>query len=192
MAEGDDAIDFVLKVKELLRPIETKVPAKNKAHHELQIIKTSIEEQKRIYDHTSNIYDQLRIKALALIAGEVAMVTFLFSNWNFRKSIHDSDREFFFITGIIFLGLAFGFLLWIISTVEWKMPHSLSKAKQLLGNKNNDTEQSFLEELHDDYTSVNGYIMPLVGHKCKKFNWTVFLLAAGVIIIMVIKFGGPQ
>jgi hypothetical protein len=158
----------------------------------LEIIKASIKEQKRIYDHTSNIYDQLRIKALALIAGEVAIVTFLFSDWNIKKVIHDADRQFFFFAGIVLLGLAFAFLLWIISTVAWKIPHNLNKANQLMSDKNNNTEQSFLEYLHDDYTTVNAHIMPLVDHKCQRFNWTIFLLAAGVIIEMVIKFGGPQ
>lgn len=158
----------------------------------LEILKVSIKEQQSIYTHINNIYDQLRIKSLALIAGEVAIMTFLFTNWDLKKSLHDGDRVFFFFSGVVFLALAFGLLLWIISTVEWKIPHTLESSKELLSNKNRNTEQKFLEYLHDDYTNVNKSCMKLVSDKCKKFNWTVFLLATGVIIVMVIKFGGKQ
>lgn len=158
----------------------------------IAILESSITEQQRLYDIISNIYDQLRIKALALIAGEVAIVSFLFTNWDFDKALIGSDRTFFFFVGVIFLGLSLGALLWIISTVDWKMAHGLNKAKELFDNSNHNTKASFLEYLHDDYTNVNRYCSGLVGNKCRKFNWTVYLLAVGVIIIMVIKFGGPQ
>lgn len=157
-----------------------------------KILQASIAEHRSNYGHISNIYDQLRIKALALIAGEVAIVTFLFTNWNFRELLHDSDRIFFFFTGVGLLGLAFTILLWVISTVEWKVPHNISNAKTLLGDKNHNTEESFLEYLNDDYATVNNFCNTLVSRKCRRFNWTLYLLAAGVIIVMVIKFGGPQ
>ncbi len=158
----------------------------------IAIIKQSIKEQKLMFEYTNNIYDQLRIKALALIAGEVAILTFLFNTWNFRLILKDSDRIFFFFTGVVFMGLAFAFLLWIISTVPWKFPHDLQSADAHLNNKNYDSEESFLKILHDDYIVVNKHNSEIVTNKYKKFNWTIFLLAAGVIIVMVIKFGGPQ
>lgn len=158
----------------------------------LETIKVSIEEQRHLYAITSNIYDQLRIKALALIAGEVAIVTFLFTGWDFRKVLEGSDRTFFFLSGVILLGLAFAFLLWIISTVPWKMAHNFSTANVHFNDQNAGNYQRFLEKLHDDYCSVNKYCLNLVSGKCRKFNWSLYVLSAGVITIMVIKFGGPQ
>jgi len=157
-----------------------------------EILKTSIEEQRRLYDTTSNIYDQLRIKALALIAGEVAIATFLFTDWDVRKILIGSDRIFFFFTGVVLCGLAFGFLLWIISTVPWKMAHNFDTAQAWFSDKNHNSHTSFLEHLHDDYCNVNKYCANIVTKKCEKSNWAVFMLSAGIIILMVIKFGGPQ
>lgn len=156
------------------------------------ILKISIRELENNYNRISNIYDQLRIKALALIAGEVAIVTFLFTHWDFRKVLEGSDRIIFFFTGVVLLSLAFGILLWVISTVEWKIPHDTRRADTLLNDKNYDSELAFLKYLNDDYAKVNEFCNSLVSRKCKRFNWTVFLLAIGVIIVMVIKFGGPQ
>lgn len=156
------------------------------------IIKLSLAEHAKVFDHISNIYDQLRIKALALIAGEVAIVSFLFSGWDFKKTVFDDDRVFLFGTGIAALALAFSLLLWIISTIEWRMPHNLEKSDQLLNDKNRDREDTFLKYIHDDYVNVNIKNNQKVTSKCKKFNWSLYLLAGGVIMIMVIKFGGPQ
>lgn len=157
-----------------------------------QIIELSLAEQRSTYNIVSNIYDQLRIKALALIAGEVAIVTFLFTNWDFWKLVSGGDRLVFLFAGIFLLGAAFALFLWIISTVQWVMPHDGRTAKDWEKDKNYPTYYSFLQYLHDDYISANNHCEKIVSNKCKKFNWSIFLLAGGVIIIMVIKFGGPQ
>lgn len=157
-----------------------------------KIIRLSLDEHRRRYDNINNIYDQLRIKALALIAGEVAIITFLFSGWDFFKLIQGGDRLLLFVTGIILLGIAFGFLLWIISTVQWMIPHDYSTAGKWLKDKNYSNYHSFLEYMHDDYLTATKHCENIVNNKCKKFNWSIFLLAGGVIIVMVIKFGGQQ
>lgn len=160
---------------------------------QVEILKTSVNQLSKMYDHVSNIYDQLRLKALALIAGEVAIVSFVFSPEANQKGIHipdGSDRRVFYFAGISFLALAFGFLLWIISTVDWKLPHDTQKSAKIFKDKNRDTELSFLEYLHDDFCDVNDYVTKLVTKKCRRMNWAIYLLSAGVIILLVMKFGG--
>lgn len=159
---------------------------------EVKILHISLEEQRRLYDNTGHIYDQLRIKSLTLIAGEVAIVTFLFTGWNVHKVLVGSDRIFFLFAGIILMAMAFTLLLWTISTVSWKMAHDFSKAQQWFVDKNRNTERAFLEYLHDDYCHVNAECLKIVSSRCTKFNWSLFMLSAGVIMVMVIKFGGPQ
>lgn len=152
----------------------------------------SIREHRHTYQNISNIYDQLRIKALALIAGEVAIITFLFNNWDLSKIISDGDRIIFLSVGIFLLSAAFAMFLWIISTVHWIFPHDNRSAQEWEADKNYPTYYDFLRYLHDDYNTANVHCEKIVSNKCKKFNWSIFLLAAGVIILMVIKFGGPQ
>lgn len=157
---------------------------------QIEILRASITQLQKVYEHISNIYDQLRLKALALIAGEVAIVSFIFGDPNSRNIPDGADRRVFFFAAVVFLGLAFGILLWVISTVDWKLPHDFTKADDMLADKNRNTPQSFLKYLHNDLCEVNDYCNKIVTRKCRKFNWTVYLLAAGVIILMVIKFGG--
>jgi len=45
---------------------------------EKSILNMSMRELRHVYDHICNIFDQLRVKALTLIAGEVAIVSFIF------------------------------------------------------------------------------------------------------------------
>lgn len=155
----------------------------------IKIIKASIVELRHSHEHISNIYDQLRLKALALIAGEVAIVSFIFGDEK-TKIPEESDRKVFFFVGLILLGLSFGALLWIISTVRWKLPHDFAKANDLLSDKNRNTEIAFFKCLHDDFCDVNEHNNKIVSNKCKKFNWVVYALSAGVIILMVMKFAG--
>lgn len=156
----------------------------------IKTIETSIREHRHTYQSTSNIYDQLRIKALALIAGEVAIITFLFNNWDISKLVFNVDRVIFLSVGILLLSAAFSIFLWIISTVHWVYPHDNRPAKKWTSDKNYETYYDFLEYLHDDYNTANMHCQKIVNNKCKKFNWSIFLLAGGVIILMVIKFGG--
>ena len=156
------------------------------------ILLASLETHKRTYDQASNIYDQLRIKSMALLAGEVAFVTFLFSGWDFWEKVSGGDRYFLFFTGVALLLAAFALLLWIVSTVTWLFPHDMRSAQELQKDKNYRNTTDFLEYLHDDYIKAVQHNRSIVGPKCKKFNWAIFMIAAGVIIIMVIKFGGPQ
>src|SRR5581483_10491751 len=91
----------------------------------IKILKISLDELRRFYDHVSNIYDQLRLKALALIAGELGIVGFIFSDASTRHIPRQVDTQLFYFAGIIFLALAFGSLLWTISSFSWQIPHDL-------------------------------------------------------------------
>jgi hypothetical protein len=156
---------------------------------DIKILRTSIFELRKSYEHISNIYDQFRLKALALIAGEVAIVSFIFGDPN-SKIPESADRRVFYFAAIVFLGLAFGLFLWIISTVNWKLPHDTTKADEMLKDKNRNTYLAFLKYIQDDYCKVNDYCNTLVSSKCRKSNWAIYLLSTGVIILIVLRFCG--
>jgi len=186
----NEVLDAATKIDKLLRPTIQKPEEKPTEIDNIKILKASITELRKVYEHINNIYDQLRFKALALIAGEVAIASFIFGDPNSRNIPIGADRRIFFFSAIMFLGLAFGILLWVISTVAWQLPHDFTKSDEMLSDKNRNTYLSFLKYMHNDYCEVNDTCNQIVSKKCKKFNWTIYLLAAGVIILMVIKFGG--
>lgn len=158
----------------------------------LSISSESLNELRRFYDHVSNIYDQLRVKTLGLMAGEVAIVSFIFANGTNLSIPFDADRRFFFWAAIVMLACAFGIFIQIISTMDWIIPHDLEKSDEIYVNKNHNSELSFIEYLHDDYIEAIKECRPSIEKKNKLFNKAIYLLAAGVIILMVIKFGAPQ
>lgn len=138
------------------------------------------------FNHVSNIYDQLRLKALAVLAGEVAIVTFMFTDKGI--AIPDAiDSRIFFFAGVLLLCLAFASLLWTIAPLEWKIPYDQYSSENLKKFK---TQEEFLEYLNDDYCIATRHCLPLVSHKARRFTWTIYMLATGVIILMVIKYGG--
>ena len=154
----------------------------------VKILKDSLHELRRFYDHVSNIYDQLRIKALAMITGEVAITAFIFSDSNARRIPAQADLRIFYFSGIILLGIAFGLLLWVIASFGWKIPHDLDDSGKLY--KKYENEKAFLEYLHDDFIGAINHCLPAVDKKSKRFNWIIYLLAVGVIMLLVIKYGG--
>ncbi len=163
--------------------------ATDQAPEEEKTLAVAIEEQRRAYDHISNIYDQLRIKALALIAGEVAVITFIFSGDSARYAPIGVDRMIFFYTGIALLLASAVILLWIVSTVGWKLAHS-SMSSLTLRNEY-PTHLKFLRYLNDDYCKVNAHCQGIINKKCARFNVVVYLMPIGVIMLLVItKFGG--
>lgn len=154
----------------------------------VKIVQASLTELRRFYDHVSNIYDQLRVKALALIAGELGIVTFIFAKENTRHIPHDMDVKIFYFTGIFFLSIAFGVLLWTIASFPWQIPHDLQDSAKLYATF--ESEKEFLGYIHDDYVGAIKACLPRVDTKARKFNWAIYLLAAGVIILLLIKYGG--
>lgn len=155
---------------------------------ELAILRLSLVEMQRTYDHITNIYDQLRVKALAFIAGEVAIVTFLFTAEVMWPNI--LYGKVLFLSAIVSLLLAFGLLLWTIASVQWKIPCDFERCKDMACTHS--TELKMARYIHDEYLSVLNYCIPLVDKKAKKFNLTIYLLSASVIIVLLIKYGGPK
>lgn len=155
---------------------------------EISILNVNIDEMRRTFDHISNIYDQLRIKALAFVAGEIAIVTFLFAT-----SVpfpHLLYGQILFISSVIALLLASGLLFWTITTIPWKIPCDFVDHKQTLERYKD--ELSMTRYVHDEYVRVLEYCVPVVSKKAKRFNLTIYLLSAGVIIVLLIKYGGPH
>ncbi|HMH70617.1 MAG TPA: hypothetical protein VK502_04405 [Candidatus Saccharimonadales bacterium] len=153
-----------------------------------KIVNINLTEMRRTFDHISNIYDQMRLKALGFIAGEIAIVTFLFS-----ASVKFPDvlyGQIIFLTAVIMLCVAFGLLMWTISTVGWRIPCDFEGHKKTI--RKYPSELALLECIHDDYIGAINDANTVVTKRARRFNWTIYLLSAGVIIILLVKYGGPQ
>jgi hypothetical protein len=53
-------------------------PTTTVSRNDVAILTVSLDELRRFYDRMNHILDRVKTKALALIAGEIAVVSFLF------------------------------------------------------------------------------------------------------------------
>lgn len=159
------------------------------------VLRIALDELRRVHDHISNIYDQLRVRILALLAGQVAIVTFLFSgNKETRINIPADDAGRIFLSiGAASMILAFTLFVYLIaSTRGWPIPGDMDEIEQIDNGLDNryDTEEKFLLFLRKDYLNGNRECMKILSRKAIKFNLALYLLLAGAIILLIIKYGG--
>jgi uncharacterized membrane protein YqhA len=104
--------------------------------------------------------------------------------------LSDPDRLIFFWVGVGCLLISFLIFLYCIFSVPWKVPHDLDKSGVILAK--NKTTLAFITYLHDDFIKSITTCLPKLIWRSRVCNWGIYLLTAGVIILMVIKFGAPK
>jgi len=151
----------------------------------IEVLKQTIRELHRRYDHINNAYDQLRFKVLGLLGGEVAGVSFIFASGGFMPA--QNYGKVFYFTGITFVVIAFGLLMSLISSVDWSLPlevKELTNQKKKLPN-----ELEFLEYIRNEYLECIKHCLSQYERRMKQFDRTIYVLVAGVIMLLVIKLG---
>lgn len=154
---------------------------------ETQLVKLSLEELRHLFNRITRIYDNLKSRTLAIVAGEVAVVSFIFSG---KGITIDKDTDLavkiFYLVGILMVGIAFLILLWIISTSNWKLPYDTTESRKLKAWY--DSEIKLLTTIKEDYETCIDFCLSKIASRGKIFNITLIILSAGVIILMVLKF----
>lgn len=149
-----------------------------------------IDELRRLYDAICESFEGVRTKALALLAGEVAMITFLFST----SSSHPLAKPFIVYAvalygiGMLLLALSFISFLSIITPVQWHHPPEtvdLENMDERFGNS-----EKYLVYLKNEYIKSIRLASPLLATKSRRFVMTTLILAIGIFLIALLKFGG--
>jgi len=148
----------------------------------------AINELREFYIAVSNSYDQLRIKALAMIAGEVAIITFIFSGkFPLPKVVYGIV---FFSIALLLISISFLSFLWIISPVRWEHPTDVDALRKV--DKNFKNRETFLEQLVQDHHNAIDICSRILTRKAKAFVWAIYLLSIGIFILLMIKFGAGK
>ncbi len=157
---------------------------------EAQLLSVTVDELRRHYDYVCTGFNHLRTKALALLGGEVAIVTFLFSA--------DSNAAFipkvvygavFLLIGIALMTTAFLLFLWVLSPATWHHPPETKLTRKLNKNFNSDPNE-FMEYLKDEYNEIIERCIAKTGARATKFNIGLYSLAFGTVILIMLKYGG--
>lgn len=189
MAKINDVLDAIQKIEALF---QQHPKDSNREENEKELNRLAVEELRRLYDNIDRSFDNLRTKALALLAGEVTIVTFLISS-SHKHPIFHGDVP---IYGIVFYGLAIlsfviAFLIFVnvFSTVEWQHPPE-EKDVQNITDRFNHRPLKFLEYLKDEYLECINRCGSIVSTKALRFMRGVYALLIGIFIMLMLIYGG--
>lgn len=144
----------------------------------------AIAELRLLYERLTSLYDGIKIKILALIAGEVAIVPFIFSDG--FPDIQSSQEGVLFGIGAVLFAVSFALLLWAISTADWLVPFAVTdsrKVKELYP-----TPEKLKAFIKEDYEISAEDCLKRIRVRAKIFNITLWLLVIGLIILFVLKY----
>lgn len=154
-----------------------------------QLLQLVIDDLKRLYDFVDRTFDGLRTKALALLAGEVAILTFLFADDARRSPILENQSDYIFLgIGVTALIMAFLKLLWILHPVQWEHPPESRDLRDLQERFNGDPIK-YLEQVKSQYLEVIPGCNAKLARKSNAFVRAIYLLVIGIVVVAVLKYG---
>lgn len=156
----------------------------------IELLKECVGELRRLYDNISNSFEQLRTKALAILAGEVAIITFLFAptdNGSFFGPVVPVYGFVVFGLGIALLIIAFGMFLTVLSSVGWTHPPEEKDIVDLKKRFNNSPVE-FLEYLKGEYMGAIKHCIGKTNSRAKRFMIGIYSFSAGITMVVLIKY----
>lgn len=149
-----------------------------------EVIKTSIQELKSLYQRIDTNWINLKNRTLGLLAGEVAVVSFIFTDNTFvPKEIYG---RVYFAVGIGLVSLAFALLLFILATSSWRMPYDVETSQKLY--KRFDSHLDFLEHIREDYEQCINFCLVKMAFRARLYNISLLALSSGIIMLLVLRF----
>jgi hypothetical protein len=145
-----------------------------------------LEDLRRLFDEISRNYNQLKTRALGLIAGEVALVSFVFSGNGINVTKLSVTEIVFFGIGAVLLAVSFALFLWIVSTHQWEVPLDLKESKKLY--RRFSSKLDWLENIKEDYENCIERCLRKTRSRSAAFNKALMTLSCGIIIMLVIRF----
>ena len=159
-----------------------------------EILNYTIDELRLLYSSINSSFDNLRNKALALLAGEVAITTFIFTadvrqdNWFINAAAPVYGIVLFFV-GVGLLVYAFGMFLAVISSAQWTHPPEERDVINPDSRFHNDPLE-FLEYLKSEYLRAINHCTKVINARSRRFMHGVYSLSGGIIILILVKYGG--
>lgn len=163
--------------------------ARNKQDKEALLL--VVDELRRHYDNLADSFNHLRGKALALLVGEVAMVTFLFSSESGSRDQFAVTQVYggvFLLVGVLAMFYAFLQFLSVISSAQLSHPPETKMTRNLEKYFDNNPV-AILEYLKSEYELAIEHWVGLMGVRARRFMWGIYGFSAGSFILIVLKYG---
>lgn len=153
-----------------------------------QILEHGIGVMDGIFYQLGSIYDQLRVKVLSMIAAQLALAGFIFSDWRLSQVSYGVDEWIILGFAITLQIIAMGIMLWILFPSRWSIPGSSSFYEK--PNEDYDSHLEYLTRLHKDYKLCIDRVSLPINKKSKAFAYVLYSLSLSVILLLVLKNGG--
>lgn len=144
----------------------------------------AITEMRLHYERLTALYDGIKVRILALIAGEVAIIPFVFSDG--FPDVKSAQEGIFFAGGMVLFVVSFSLLLWAISTADWQMPFGTVDSRS--SERLYPTSAKLKRFLKEDYESCSESCLKKIKVRARIFNVTLWLLVASLLILFVLKY----
>lgn len=165
--------------------------AKTPSKDSLEVV---VAELRGLHEAMSTSLEQLRTKALALLVGEIAMVTFIFS---YEAAGSPSPFQSRIISLLIFFGigtvciiLSFLAFLWVIAPIKWsRPPETRDFTDERMEKLFNNSAEPVLINLKNDYMRCIASCNEKLSTRARMFMFGIYMMLIGIVIMLVLKYG---
>lgn len=158
------------------------------AHDEERILEHGIGVMKDIFAQLSSIYDQLRIKVLSMIAAQLVLLGFVFTDWDLSKVHYSVGAWVIFGIAVLLQAAPLAIMMWVLSPIEWSIPGDSGLYKDVKQKYDNYIE--YLNVVHAEFATCVDKITKPISKRSKAFNFVLYTLSLSIIVLLVLKNGG--
>jgi hypothetical protein len=148
-----------------------------------EVLKIAVDEQRRVDDWIAKNYDNVRNKILTLLGGGLASLTFLYSSRQLFIPPEIYGKIFYF-AGLSLIILGISTLIHALRPMHWEFT---TEDKDLMNIHKVETVTEYLLYVRDKYMAAYKTNLHAYEYKQKLFNFSLYPLIFGVIILVVIK-----
>lgn len=159
--------------------------------HEVENLKTAIDELRRVYDWLCNAYSELKVKILAFVGGALATMTFLYSD---RETFipEQTYGKIFYFAGLGLVILALGYLFMAMQPKHWEFPTEHKDLEDPKFQSDFTSEKKYLLYVKNRYLLAYSIDIKVYEIKQGLTNKAFYMLIAGAIILIVLKLFGTE
>jgi len=146
---------------------------------------------RRLYDSITGSFDHLRTKALGLLAGEIAIITFLFAAKPTDNgfNIRIVSNFIFFFVGVTLMTASCILLINVLASSKWGHPPETKDTKKMK-SRIGLTRLKVLLYLKEDYENTITMCAQILSKRAERFMWAVYTFILAAFILVVLKYGG--
>lgn len=157
-----------------------------------ELLQLCLAELRHLYDGVLSSLSNLRTKALALLAAEVAIAAFLFApTEEGTGAFFASDTP---IYGFVLFGVGLGllsisFIIFLMSTASVTINHPPEERDiQDIYGRFQTSPLKFLEYLKSEYMVALNHCISQVGRRSKRFGYGVYAFSIGIALLILVKY----